>query len=474
MKEYNKTTYALAALVIIVSFFSSCEEDLSYVETETIDSTKIDAQKSDTVNVDSVAVTPIVDPVVVPEVPVVAPAIEKANYYIASNGNDNNPGTIDKPFKSLDKIIDVVKPGDLIYVRGGVYYPSKRNKGSGAYFSGKNGIPGSYIRLWAYPGEKPVLDCKSMIPIGGGVGIRFLANYWHIKGIEVKNVYQSTTGSDNAGVAIKNASNNIFENIISHDNNGIGLAINGKSTNNLVLNCDFYKNYDKYTVLSNGTTYHGGNADGIHITAEKGTVNTIKGCRFFENSDDGIDMWQTEGVVKLDSCWSYNNGLDQGDGMGFKYGETNNPYENVTKRITSHCLAYNNKGMGFDQNDGKIKMEFYNNCAYKNGGVGFYMNKFKLPNVFINNISYKNGNYKIFITAESINKNNSWNGIEITDADFESLDMSSINNPRKANGNLPDVTFLKPAGNSKLIDKGVDVGIPFSGKAPDLGMFESK
>jgi hypothetical protein len=31
--------------------------------------------------------------------------IEKANYYVAPDGNDANPRTIDKPFKNWDKII---------------------------------------------------------------------------------------------------------------------------------------------------------------------------------------------------------------------------------------------------------------------------------------------------------------------------------------------------------------------------------
>ncbi len=80
--------------------------------------------------------------------------------------------------------------------------------------------------------------------------------------------------------------------------------------------------------------------------------------------------------------------------------------------------------------------------------------------------------YEALITAESINTNNSWNGITVSEVDFTSVDMSGIDGPRKANGNLPDVGFLIPSANSKFIDKGVDVGFPFYGKAPDIGLFE--
>ena len=41
-----------------------------------------------------------------------------------------------------------------------------------------------------------------------------------------------------------------------------------------------------------------------------------------------------------------------------------------------------------------------------------------------------------------------------------------------ADGSLPDVQFLHLAAGSDLVDKGVDVGLPFSGSAPDLGAFE--
>jgi hypothetical protein len=37
---------------------------------------------------------------------------------------------------------------------------------------------------------------------------------------------------------------------------------------------------------------------------------------------------------------------------------------------------------------------------------------------------------------------------------------------------LPTINFLKLAAGSDLIEKGIDVGIPYSGSAPDLGAYE--
>ena len=44
--------------------------------------------------------------------------------------------------------------------------------------------------------------------------------------------------------------------------------------------------------------------------------------------------------------------------------------------------------------------------------------------------------------------------------------------PRNADGSLPTINFLKLAAGSDLIDKGVNVGIAYTGIAPDLGAYE--
>jgi hypothetical protein len=68
---------------------------------------------------------------------------------------------------------------------------------------------------------------------------------------------------------------------------------------------------------------------------------------------------------------------------------------------------------------------------------------------------------------------NSWDSaVTVTDADFESLTSTGIDGPRLAGGALPDLPFLHLAAGSDLIDSGVDVGLPYSGAAPDLGAFE--
>ncbi len=46
------------------------------------------------------------------------------NYYVSNNGNDLNSGTINYPFKSINKALDLIKSGDTLTIREGTYLES--------------------------------------------------------------------------------------------------------------------------------------------------------------------------------------------------------------------------------------------------------------------------------------------------------------------------------------------------------------
>jgi hypothetical protein len=61
----------------------------------------------------------------------------------------------------------------------------------------------------------------------------------------------------------------------------------------------------------------------------------------------------------------------------------------------------------------------------------------------------------------------------MSDAQFQSVSTSGWDAARQADGSLPYLPYLHLAATSTLIDKGENVGLPYSGKAPDLGAFET-
>ena len=47
-----------------------------------------------------------------------------AEYFVSPDGNDKNPGTLKKPFRTIQKAVKSVKSGDICFIRGGRYEES--------------------------------------------------------------------------------------------------------------------------------------------------------------------------------------------------------------------------------------------------------------------------------------------------------------------------------------------------------------
>jgi hypothetical protein len=60
----------------------------------------------------------------------------------------------------------------------------------------------------------------------------------------------------------------------------------------------------------------------------------------------------------------------------------------------------------------------------------------------------------------------------VDSSDLLSLRYSGASGRRNVDGSLPTINFLTLAAASDLIDKGVNVGFPYSGSAPDLGAYQ--
>ncbi len=76
--------------------------------------------------------------------------LRAADYWVAPAGNDANPGSRERPFRTVQKAMDVARAGDVCTVRGGTYREAVTIR-----HSGEAGRP---IRLTAAAGEQVVLD----------------------------------------------------------------------------------------------------------------------------------------------------------------------------------------------------------------------------------------------------------------------------------------------------------------------------
>ena len=85
----------------------------------------------------------------------------KADLYVATNGSDTNPGTLEKPFATLAKARDAVqelkkrkKEPITVLVRGGTYYFNEPL----TFGPEDSGSDDQLITYAAYPGEKPTFS----------------------------------------------------------------------------------------------------------------------------------------------------------------------------------------------------------------------------------------------------------------------------------------------------------------------------
>lgn len=377
-----------------------------------------------------------------------------AQIYVSPTGNDSNPGTINLPFRTLTKAVSVAVPDTIIYMRGGVYNDST------THTLNKSGQAGKYIKVWSYPGETPILDFSNQPVSTSSRGIRITHNYWHLRGLTIRNA------KDN-GIYIQSYYN-VVENCILYNNNDTGIQISNGGSNNLILNCDSYMNNDPLT--------NGENADGFAAKLGIGPGNVFRGCRAWNNSDDGFDMYEAADTVLVEGCWAFRNGYNiwgiqnfSGDGNGFKLG--GNYFPDPHKIIRS--VAFDNPNKGFDQNNNTAGVTLYNNTAWGNGYRNYSFPTQPTSGIHIlkNNLSYDGA---ISVVSGSEQETNSWQGFTVTSADFRSLDTTLAILPRDTAGNLPYVELLRLSEGSSLIDAGVYVGLPYNDSAPDLGAFETE
>ncbi|MDD3322867.1 MAG: hypothetical protein PHS59_15620 [Paludibacter sp.] len=417
---------------------------------------------------------------------VVANNISSKTYYVSPTGTSSNSGSFSSPYNYATALSKSLTAGDSLIFRGGTYSFSSKQSIS------KSGSSGNLVYFVAYNSEVPVFDFRTEPYNSSNPGISLSGSYFLLKGFIIQ-------GAGDNGLIVS-GSNNVIENCIFRWNCDSGLQMKTGS-NNLIINCDSYENFDYMTGGTSSPDY-GGNADGFADKQYTNTgTNTYRYCRSWLNSDDGWDSYEKVGNTVYDSSWCYANGpaeydmtdhirfktdsaawfskfkntsgryvvKNYGNGNGFKLGG-NYTANNAT---LNNCVSVANTVKGFDQNNNNGAMTLYNCTGYNNK-----------PDYGFSNASYGTLNIKNSVSLSSKSSNsfkaktvtetfNSWDtGFSCVTGDFVSLDVTQLINNRQADGSLPDISLLHQKSTSGLIDKGTNVGLTYSGTAPDLGAFE--
>ena len=405
-------------------------------------------------------------------------------YYMATTGSNSNSGSINSPWLTIEHATSQMVAGDTLYLRGGTYRSTKPiSTVNRFYIQNLIGTATNRFYIFNYPGERPIFNMNEQLipgsPGDGPVGLKVEnCRYVHIKGIRVTGISQNPNGSNTpAGMILFNVDNSTIEQVEIDNVEGYGMYLQGGSDNNLIKNCDAHHLIDTYTGL--------GGANGFNITGGDGSTNNVfDGCRAWWISDDGFDLYGTNSYATYRNCWAFWNGYypgtftPAGDGMGFKLGPTATNQSGTTLRVLENCLAFENRLNGFDQNSQSnttCRITMLNCAAVNNGSNGYFFGaNLSTQHTFRNNLNFGNGIWGDEIQAASSTvSHNTWNGgVTLTSADFVSLSSAGVDGPRQADGSLPNLNFLKLASGSDLIDAGINVGLPYSGNAPERGAYE--
>ncbi len=417
------------------------------------------------------------------------------NYYISPSGSDaTGDGSKANPFYTLQKAVDLVNAGDSIICAGGTYnYTARVNIGA-------VGSADEMITLTSAKGEHAVFDFSGMADDDANQGMRLTGSYWHFYNFDIKGAGDNglliernkPTGGSYADVVglTDQAHDNLIELCNFYENRDAGLQMKNMATYNKIINCDSYYNRDATD----------GDADGFAPKLTVGTGNYFWGCRSWQNSDDGWDLYlkctednfPDDMTTVIENCWTAMNGFyktgaeGSGNGNGFKLGGSSGK-DQRHNAILRRCLSFDNLQKGFDQNNNTGNMTMLN-CT---GFAKAYVSNSSHFTYRFDGSTLASGKAITATNCISIGdglprKTSAYAECELLSAtitscdwlatadDFVSIDTTGFRGARKADGSLPDINFMHlKATNTKYIDKGVLAdGIKYVGTAPDMGCFE--
>ncbi len=408
------------------------------------------------------------------------------NFYVALNGNDNNSGKIDAPWRTLQKAADAAPPGVVVYIRAGTYAGFQLTR-SGLSFA-------------AYPGETVLVEGDGIdthtieIKNASNVAIRNLTVENNLlqygTGIHVESASQITiagsTLRDNQGfgVVFKNVSNSLIENN-DVTANGSGLEVRYGSAGVMIHNNRIYQNYRDVDAGRGGTgvTFYyttgpltaADNQIWSNHTISK-TIPDGVGFEIYAASNFTITqnlMWDNQTILETGTdaaktpCDSFTFTRNIAYRINWQQG--------LILRCASNSLITQNTFDGLDtfvydlsDNSGPYgasieNLRILNNIAV-NGRVYSIDTAIPASVVIDYNLNYNPGTSLAYVVGlgntNLLSVFQSWTGYDLHGLTANPLFVDEANRD-----------YHLTAG-SPAIDKGTNLGEAYNGSAPDLGRFE--
>ncbi len=323
------------------------------------------------------------------------------DFYVSdSNGSDNNSGTLEAPFKTINKGISMVSAGGTVYVMDGVYQnenygnvdPSTNTNMNNQHVVtiNKSGSEGAYITLRNYPGHLPKIQFDGR----GGIVISNNMNYIIVEGFEVEGPaqdinydmaeadrnYKIEMAEDEDDSTNYNHSyfggkgiwggygahhNIIIRNNIVHDTCGSAIRFNDSDhiliENNIVYNSNWWtSSASSAIVLAESVAVSGDNTNDIKMIIRGNIVyNNWNRIRFYVTQlpDNSGNNNPNYGTANFQSIW---------DGQGIYVTRSDPDYNGTFLFENNLCLNNGKNGINFDHSHSASAI-YQNNTLYYNG-----------------------------------------------------------------------------------------------------------
>ena len=323
------------------------------------------------------------------------------DFYVSdSNGSDNNSGTLEAPFKTINKGISMVSAGGTVYVMDGIYQnenygnvdPSTNTNMDNQHVVtiNKSGSEGAYITLRNYPGHLPKIQFDGR----GGIVISNNMNYIIVEGFEVEGPaqdinyemaeadrdYKIEVAEDEDDSTNYNHSyfsgkgiwggygahhNIIIRNNIVHDTCGSAIRFNDSDhiliENNIVYNSNWWtSSASSAIVLAESVAVSGDNTDDIKMIIRGNIVyNNWNRIRFYVTQlpDNSGNNNPNYGTANFQSIW---------DGQGIYVTRSDPEYAGTFLFENNLCLNNGKNGINFDHSHSASAI-YQNNTLYYNG-----------------------------------------------------------------------------------------------------------
>lgn len=332
-----------------------------------------------------------------------------SGYHVSVSGDDANPGTQARPWRSIAKVNATdFEPGDRILFEAGEEF-------SGTIILDENdsGTKNNKVVVTSCGGGRATINGgKNSALIAGG-------SHLAIKDLIFVGAGRKD-GSDKAGVIIHDCEDVQVDNIDVSKFLLSGLQLrgvhNGKVTN-------VYTHENGSAGITAGASEQKGWCENLYIAYCVAENNPGNPRNLTNHSGNGIVVGRTNGVV-IEFCEAFNNGWDmprKGNGpVGIWAWD-------ATDVTIQFCIAHDNKspgddGGGFDLDGGIRDSVLQYNLSYNNDGPGYFLCQYpEAPR-------FKNAIVRYNISLNDGIKNNRHSAIDIFAANDGMSDCQIYNN----------------------------------------------